>query len=280
MSESLTIQNLKAKLHQKFSSELLSNSDFHYILEKITGLNKSEFHTKEIKVSSKQTIEIEKIFSRVSTGEPIAYIFNESFFRNLTLYVDSGVLIPRCETEILVDLALDHLKEIKAPRVVDLCSGSGCVGFSIASECPKSHVDLWEVSKPALKVTKKNHSKLGLKNAEVKECDVLQKSSWSNHVFDCVVVNPPYIAVDDPDLCADVQSSEPGIALYAENNGLEFYQNFASNLKNHLSKNGKFFAEMGWKQSSLVAQIFESKGWEVVLHFDYSGHARFIEAKK
>ena len=124
----------------------------------------------------------------------------------------------------------------------------------------------------------KNKKLLGFENIKIKNFDVLSQQSWLDQRFDCIVANPPYIDASDSDLSKSVKDFEPNIALFAKDNGQEFYRFFAKQLKNSLNTGGKFFAEMGWKQSEAVSRIFKNQGWNIVLHPDYSKNIRFIEA--
>ena len=184
----------------------------------------------------------------------------------------------RSETELLVDFVTSAVNQLKNPKIADLCSGSGCIGFSLAQEIPTSTVELWELSKPAIDVLNKNKKLLGFENIKIKNFDVLSQQSWLDQSFDCIVANPPYIDASDSDLSKSVKDFEPNIALFAKAGGLEFYQFFARQLKVHLKPGGRFFAEMGWKQSEAISLIFKNQGWNVVLHPDYSKNIRFIEA--
>lgn len=162
---------------------------------------------------------------RRANGEPVQYVIGSWDFYGETFYVGKGVLIPRPETEILVDFALDYLKDKINPVIFDLCSGSGCIGISVAKNIPGSKVYLFEKSDDAFEFLEKNLVCLGCENAAAVRCDIFD--GFEKHQLpapDLILSNPPYIESGDiPSLQSEVLF-EPAMALDGGNDGLDFYR--------------------------------------------------------
>ena len=209
-------------------------------------------------------------------GEPLAYVLGEWDFYGRTFTVTPDVLIPRPETEDVVRAALSFLAG--GETVLDLCSGSGAIGITMALEKPGLSVTLGELSDAAIAVSEENIRKLGAEHVTVRKEDALLPPSDPNERFDMIVSNPPYIAPNEP-LEDEVRDFEPAMALFGGEDGLEFYRAFAAHRLASLCAGGHIVMECGEKQAHAVEAIFLSAGArETHILRDLSGKARVVIA--
>jgi release factor glutamine methyltransferase len=211
------------------------------------------------------------------TGKPIAYILQHKEFWSLDLEINEYVLIPRPETELLVELALKSLPTNKKLHIADLGTGSGAIALALAKERPNWLITATDKSYNALIVAKKNADRLSLTNVQF----VL--SDWGlnlpKHKFDAIISNPPYIAEDDPHLLGSIKF-EPHLALIAKNNGLEAIATIINQTKNKLMPNGLLLLEHGKTQGNLVKKILETNGYKnIIQHQDLAGLDRAISTR-
>jgi release factor glutamine methyltransferase len=214
---------------------------------------------------------------RKGKGEPLAYIHGSVEFYNCTLSVNPSVLIPRQETEILVDKIAEKLKtmDLKGKKLWDLCCGSGCIGIALKKKFPELDVTLADISSASLEVASENAKKNGV---EVTSLQGDLFNPFTGKKTDFLVCNPPYISAKEfAGLEGEVKNHEPSLALLAGETGLEFYEKIAINLKEHLNPAGLAWFEIGWSQGPRVCSIFQKAGW---YHFrfeqDWSGKDRFF----
>jgi release factor glutamine methyltransferase len=217
---------------------------------------------------------IEKLYSRRRAGEPIAYLTGEREFYGLSLAVSPAVLIPRPETELLVDCALPLLRD--GGRVLDLGTGSGAIAIAIAQNCPAAEVVACEASEEALLIARANALRHG---ARVK----LVKSDWfaalQSERFNLVVSNPPYIALDDPHLGAGDLRYEPREALIAGKDGLECLEAIAAAAREHLQPGGCLMMEHGHDQGDACIRLLARLGYTKAQdHRDMAGIGRTVQA--
>jgi release factor glutamine methyltransferase len=211
------------------------------------------------------------LLERRRQGAPVAYLTGSREFWSLALTVTPSVLVPRPETELLVELALRLLPEDHPGSVLDLGTGSGAIALAIASERPRSRITGVDISEAALEVALQNSERLGLRNIEWRQ------GSWFDAVplqrFDLIVANPPYLAAADPALAA--LSAEPRVALCAGHTGLEALSAIAADAPSHLEEGGWLLMEHGADQAPQVAQLFERRGFKgLCLQLDLSGRPR------
>jgi release factor glutamine methyltransferase len=218
------------------------------------------------------------LLKKAATGEPVDYILEEVEFYHCRFRVSPAVLIPRQETEILLDKACEELVSAKGqePLVVwDVCCGSGCLGIALKKKCPQFEVSLSDLSSAALDVAK--HNAL-LNEAEVSffEGDLLHP--FAGKRADVILCNPPYISeAEYAVLDRSVKQFEPKMALTAGNGGLECYERLADELPRYLNACGRVFLEIGSTQGEDVKKIFNSSFWKVKrLEKDWAGHDRFF----
>ena len=214
------------------------------------------------------------LVNRRCTREPLQYILQEAFFCGRAFHVDSRVLIPRPETELLCRWALEVLPD--TADILDLCCGSGCIGLTISLEKPSACVTLSDVSSDALSVAGINKERLGAK-AFLHCCDLTEDFSPSS--FDCIISNPPYIPTEECALLQEEVLCEPRIALDGGNDGLQFYRRIAEESSRVLRNGGQVFLEVGTGESESVASIFLSHGFSrITVRNDFRGIPRMVHA--
>ena len=220
---------------------------------------------------------------RYLTGCPLAYLLGQWDFRGLTLTVTPDVLIPRDDTLAVTELAIEWLRTKQGPlRVLDLCTGSGCIGLAIAHELPNARVTLGDVSPAALRVAKKNISDLGLSTRVTAfELDALQSAPAFLGQFDILVSNPPYITkAEMAELQPSVRDFEPHLALDGGRDGLDFYRAIVRNYGSFLKPDGALCFEFGMGQEGSVCAILREGGFsEIELRKDYRGVIRAVIAE-
>jgi release factor glutamine methyltransferase len=209
------------------------------------------------------------------TGEPLAYIKGETSFYGCSLFVTKDVLIPRQETELLVDLIVKELVPGQPLEVFDVCTGSGCIGIALKKACPFLNVTLSDVCEKALAVAKENAIRNGVEVLFL-QGDLLEP--FKGKKCDLLVSNPPYIAEEEIfSLDPQVKEFEPLKALVAKKNGLEFYEAFAKGLPNILSKKAKVYFEIGYNQEKPLFSLFSDPYWRKKrCLFDLANHPRFF----
>ena len=220
------------------------------------------------------------LLARRLAGEPVAYIIGEWEFYGVPLDICRDVLIPRADTETLVERGLAALKDRTAPRVLDLCAGSGCVGLAVASVRPDATVVLADRSEDALRVCRQNIRRNGMSGrVSAAHVDALESPHPVLGEFDVILCNPPYIPTGDlAGLDPSVRDYEPSMALDGGADGLDFYRAIAKKWKNALIRGGNLIFEIGYDQAPAVEYILAEHGYaEIQTHRDPGGHWRVVE---
>lgn len=218
--------------------------------------------------------EIDEIIDRRKNGEPLQYIFGKWWFYKSEFLVGEGVLIPRQDTEHLVETALELIEEKKAPKVADLCSGSGCVAISIALERPDASVLAAEKYDEALCWLNKNIAHNKASNVTALKVDVLLEYDGK---FDLIVCNPPYIPTVEKETLSEEVLKEPHTALFGGEDGLFFYREISRLWKNNLNVGGKLAFEVGIGEAEAVANIMKTQGFiDVKIKTDLLGIQRVV----
>ena len=210
-------------------------------------------------------------------GEPVAYLTGIKEFWGLALRVSSAVLIPRPETETLVELALEWTPRDSEARVLDLAAGSGAVALAIAHERPRARVMATDVSAAALALARDNASRLALRNVTFVESDW-----WSaiDGAFDVIVSNPPYVAHDDPHLQEGDVRFEPSSALVPPGDALSALRDIVAGAPERLAPHGALAVEHGYDQSEAVQALFRDAGFNgIVVRRDLAGIPRVVGAR-
>lgn len=254
--------------------------DAELLLEYVTGLSRTSFRSnpeRELPVNAGWSFQ--QLVKRRSKGEPVAYIRQQQEFWSLLLEVSPAVLIPRPETELVVERALAHIDKSQSARIADLGTGSGAIAVAIASERPSATVAAVDASKDALEIASRNIGRLQLTNVS------LLHGSWfaplAGRRFDLIAANPPYIGQDDPDLAPDVRRHEPTMALISGVSGFEALDLIIREAPAHLDSGGWLVLEHGWKQAEAVRLRLVSQGFvHVRSHADLAGHERVTEGQR
>ena len=211
----------------------------------------------------------ERLLQRRENGEPLAYILGYREFFSRRFRVDPSVLIPRQETEVLVETALEFPKE--KCRVLDIGTGSGCIAITLKLERPDWEVWATDISSSALQVARENAETLGA-DITFRHSDLL--AQLEGETFDLIVSNPPYIGRDEP-LPKEVKEFEPPSALFADDNGLAIYRQLAAQAPSHLHVGGQVILEIGQEQGNEVSRLFH--GSTVIKDLD--GNDRVVKCE-
>ncbi|MCH5210569.1 MAG: peptide chain release factor N(5)-glutamine methyltransferase [Oscillospiraceae bacterium] len=217
-----------------------------------------------------------EMVERRKKGEPLQYILGECEFMSLDFYVESGVLIPRSDTETLVETVINAAAKDKKAEILDICTGSGCIGISLARFLPYAEVDLIDISDKAIEVASKNIIRNDVSDrVKVIKKDILNE--YPDKQYDVVVSNPPYIETDVIDtLQATVKDFEPRLALDGGEDGLIFYRRIVSLADKIIRKNGVLAFEIGYNQGEAVKKLMEEKFTDVRVIQDLSGNNRVV----
>lgn len=212
-------------------------------------------------------------------GKPIQYITNQQEFMKLDFYVDENVLVPRDDTEILVEEVIDILEKEQKNEVLDLCTGSGAIGIAIAKYVKKSQVQLIDISKKALQVAKKNIEKNGVE----KQVKLLESDLFENvkNTFDLIVSNPPYIETPIIKTLQKEVQAQPMLALDGGRDGLKLYKRIIQNAHQYLNKGGYLCLEIGYNQREKVIALLQKTNQydKIFSKKDLGGKDRIVIAK-
>ncbi len=236
--------------------------------------NEYEIHKNEDLIIMKKFADM---LWQIKSGEPLQYVIGRWDFYESEFHVGRGVLIPRPETEELTELVIDNAKRFCSPVVFDLCSGSGCIGISIAKALPSSTVYCVEKSEEALQYLLKNAESIS--NVKVVNSDINYPSDIKN--ADIIVSNPPYIKSSDLSVLQSEVQFEPSMALDGGADGLDFYRIIAEKCNSNLKENGMLFLEIGEDQGEAVYEILEKQGFkEIEVIKDMYGNNRMVKSVK
>jgi len=240
----------------------------------------------DVVATNEQTLAFEKLLTRRKSGEPIAYIIGEKEFWSLTLKVSLSTLIPRPDTEILVEriLAIYEAQYGASLKCLDLGTGTGAIALALASEMPHWQFDAVDFQASAVALAKDNAKTLNITNVNVYQSDWFSQIS-ADKCFDIIVSNPPYIDKDDHHLVQGDVKFEPKSALVADDEGYSDIRDIADIARKFLAPNGGLFFEHGFEQAVKVREILVELGYEnVQTAQDLSGNDRitwaFLPAKK
>jgi len=230
---------------------------------------------------------IKSITKRLAAMEPLQYILGETEFCSLTFHVTPDVLIPRPETEELVDIIIhfilsQHSENKNLIKILDLCTGSGCIAITLAKHFPEAEITATDVSEAALNIAILN-AELNNVNIKFIQDDILYPSKHYSNYYDIIVSNPPYITdIEKKLMSPNVLNYEPHIALFVpDNNPLKFYDSIADFSSLHLKPKGVLFMEINPLYSKQLTNMLNSKGFaNSVLICDLSNKIRFIQTKK
>jgi len=233
------------------------------LLQSVLQVNRAWLLThSEQSLKPEQHVKYAALLSRRLNGEPVAYLLGEREFYGLMFKVTPDTLIPRPDTELLVDLALQHIPQSGTCRILDMGTGSGAVALSIAHECPAIEMVAVEASLTALEIAKENARRLNLRNVQ------LRQSNWfcalQDEKFDIIVSNPPYIAENDQHLSQGDVRFEPISALVSGPDGLDDIRHIIDLAQAHLNKEGWLMLEHGFDQANQVQNLLKKAGFAEV----------------
>jgi len=233
--------------------------------------------------SESQCEQMQSAVNRILSGEPLAYVLGEWDFYGMTLQVDRNVLIPRDDTCAVTTMAINQALFLNnAPRILDLCTGSGCIGLAIASRVKDARVTLADISRQALSVAKKNIALLKLTgHVTCVPVDALAAPAAFLGKFDMIVSNPPYITTREMlELPGSVKDFEPALALHGGSDGLDFYRAISANFSAALKPGGYLCFEFGMGQGNDVCDILKDNGYTILERTrDYNNIERAVLAQ-
>lgn len=255
--------------------------DAQYLMEELSGFNYTQLqiHRNELVPEDIQT-QFDDGLKRLLNDEPVQYILGSAYFMGRKFFVDQNVLIPRQETEEMVDQVINDNNR-KDLQILDIGTGSGVIAISLALAFPESQIVASDISDSALRVAFKNANIFQCANISFAQSDLFD--NLGNQKFDIIVSNPPYIAVSEKDVMDDsVKKYEPDLALYGENEGLEIYQRISEVVDDHLLDGGSLYMEFGYHQKNQIEQIFGKNMSQYVVKFykDISGNYRYLKAQR
>ncbi len=232
----------------------------------------------KLPVMPQHTYRMNKMIERRKKGEPLQYILGENEFMSLDFFVREGVLIPRSDTEILVETVIDKIGD-KKTTVADICTGSGCIGISIAHYKKNTDVELFDISDIALETAEKNIKRNNVSD-RVKSYKMDILNEYPKKKYDVVVSNPPYIekAVIET-LQTEVKDYEPRIALDGGEDGLVFYRRIAETAHNFLKKGGLLAFEIGYNQGESVRGLMQNDFYDTEVIKDLNDNDRVVIGK-
>lgn len=270
------------------------NSDAFLLLEYVFGISRTEYFLKmNENIEDLEKLEEYKQYLSVRAGgKPLQYITGTQDFMGLTFEVNENVLIPRYDTEILVDRVLKTLKSyekaVENVRLCDMCTGSGCIGISIAKLGGLKDVTCVDISKEALKVAGRNAVANGVEHIKFVNSDLFAEfdnacdEGENSLEFDFIISNPPYIRSDEIEgLMREVRLHEPRLALDGDEDGLKFYNIITKEAAKRLCKGGWLMYEIGCDQGESVSELMKAEGFDEVLVIkDLAGLDRVVVGKR
>jgi release factor glutamine methyltransferase len=268
------------ELSKLYSTEE-AKSIVYLIFEEILNIKKTDIFTKNVELTVEQKKELPIILKKLKQHQPVQHIIGYTWFYDMKFFVNEYVLIPRPETEELVDLIIKENKNKKL-KILDIGAGSGCIPITLKKNITNSEVWAIDISEKALEIAIKNAE---INNVEIQfqKMDILNEGSWKEITlqFDIIVSNPPYVTESEKRLMEkNVLDFEPENALFVfDNNPLLFYQAISDFALQKLTKNGKLYFEINEKFGNKVKKMLEEKGFkDVVVVKDLNGKDRIVSA--
>ena len=271
------LKNARNELQSTSDSPAL---DAELLLAHCLDKNQTYLHTwPEKPLNAQQLAAFSRFIEKRKTDYPVAYMLGHKEFWTLDLIVTEDVLIPRPETELLVEIALEKIKHIKNPKVLDLGTGSGAIALAIASERPDAQVTASDFSEKALAIARQNIKKHPLlKNISLVQSDWYSNINDNNY-YDLIVSNPPYIDPEDPHLRTTIRY-EPLQALAANNQGLADLKIIIQHAKSHLTQGGFLIVEHGFNQENELFKLFLNKEYSHLKTYNDLSHNPRITCAK
>ena len=253
--------------------------EIEWMLCDLLKIDRSDIYLKiNSKISKKNFSKLKEWINQRLKNKPLQYITGKTEFYGHQISVSPDVLIPRPETERLVDIAIDTIKNLSKPKILEVGTGSGCISIALGSAKKDANILSLDVSDSALEIAKINTKKNNISNIKFLKLDFLE--SIPKGQYDLIVSNPPYISKNEmKEIMLDVKEFEPKIALTDNNDGLEFYRRFSNKAKKMINKKGSLILEVGIGSHPIrVREIFHSSGFNKIdLISDYNGDPRVIK---
>lgn len=254
------------------------------LLTHVLRLQRIELYTRFDRVlSPAELVSLRSLVKRAGEHEPVGYLVGKSEFYSIEFDVQPGCLIPRPETELLVQHAIEAIRDHHdSPRVLDLCTGSGCIAVALAKNCDRVRVTATDISPEAIAIARANIHKHSLSE----RIELLQGDLWvplAQRRFDLVVSNPPYVShCEFERLDRNVKDYEPELALRAGAEGLDIYRRILQDIGDHLQPEGTLMMEMGFRQGTALRQLIDQTGLfrEIAVTKDFQGHDRLVLARR
>lgn len=267
-----------SELQEVYSADEIRNL-LRIIFEEYLGWDLTTWLlSKQRTINQSDLLKINFAIKDLKRHRPIQHIIGKADFCGMTLRVDENVLIPRPETEGLVELAKDRCPSPK--RILDLCTGSGCIAIALAKVIPNAEITAVDISEKALEVARQNAWNQGV---EIKfmQADILSDDLAELPLFDLIVSNPPYVHEQEKaDMQPNVLDYEPHLALFVpDNDPLLFYRRIAKTAHKHLVPNGLLIVEINENLGEETAGLLRAKGFETSLHNDFKGKTRFAAGR-
>ena len=252
--------------------------DIWLLLEHFADIDKGDyFANQNMELNPVVAKEIEEAVEKRINHIPLQHIVGETEFMGLTFKVNDKVLVPRFDTEILVDEVVKYVGD-EFYKILDMCTGSGCIAITVSDMCDNAKVVAADISKDALDVAKENNE-INSTDVEFVESDLFENVEG---LFDVIVSNPPYIKTEEiENLMDEVKLHDPRLALDAGEDGLEFYRRIIKDSKDYLKQDGMIFFEIGFDQAEDVSKLLDENGFkDIVVKKDLAMNDRVIFAKK
>jgi release factor glutamine methyltransferase len=255
-----------------------------WVLEHITTKKRIDrLLDKQAELTAAQEAELASVLQQLSTHKPIQYVLGEAWFAGLRFFVNEHVLIPRPETEELVEWILQDQKlKDKNQKIIDIGTGSGCIPVTIKKQLPAVSMTAIDISADVLQVAQKNAAELQVA-VEFEQVNFLDESTWHTlPVFDIIISNPPYIKQsEEKEMSQNVLAFEPSIALFVpDEDALLFYRKIAAFAKEHLEKTGCIYLEINEALGKEVVALYENNGFITELKKDLQGKERMVKASR
>jgi release factor glutamine methyltransferase len=257
--------------------------DAGVLLAAALGVERSKLYTGSFSIDDRLLARLHEFVARRADREPLAYIVGHKEFYGLEFEVNRHVLIPRPETELIVEAALEAVRARPSATVLDLATGSGAIAIAIAVNAPGVRVTATDISIAALEVARRNARRHRCAHrVDFAAGDCWDAPSCSHDKFDLIVSNPPYVRAGElPRLQPEVARFEPAIALLGGEDGLDFYRRIAWEVGAHLIAGGEVIVEVGVGQAAAVSGLLDDGGCHPVeMVRDLSGHERVVRARR
>ncbi|AKP66372.1 peptide chain release factor N(5)-glutamine methyltransferase [Companilactobacillus ginsenosidimutans] len=253
--------------------------DAEYLMEELSGFNYTQLQLhRNDPVPGRVLHRFRDGLIRLSNDEPVQYILGHAYFMGRDFTVNSDVLIPRQETEEMVQKIIDDHPNMQE-AILDVGTGSGAIAVSLGINFSKDEILASDISEGALKVAQLNADNYQTNNVYFQQSDIFDDIKPQR--FNIIVSNPPYIAYSEKDVMDEsVKKFEPDLALYGKNDGLDFYERISKSAANYLYEDGILYMEFGYRQKNEVQQIFNKNMPEYAVEFykDISGNYRYLKA--